>query len=186
MWKHIQEPVLGEIRQAKEIGKKKYLYHRYMWCACGVCGVERWVKFERKVSKIRRCNKCAHAIRGEQHPLWRGGKRKEANGYTDILLSSDSPFKPTAHSNGYIPEHRLVVAQHLSRLLQPWEIVHHKNGIKDDNRIENLELLSQYKHRQIEFLVKEVKRLQQRVTLLEAQNVLLEEQFQLEHSQERQ
>lgn len=64
-----------------------------------------------------------------------------ANSINDVLWQQKS--------NGYVygqfegrrlAQHRVIYSQYLKRALHPWENVHHKNGVRNDNRLENLEL----------------------------------------------
>lgn len=63
---------------------------------------------------------------------------QKEKGYVNLYM----PDHPYATMGGFIKEHRYVMEQHLGRLLEPGENVHHKNGDRSDNRIENLELWS--------------------------------------------
>lgn len=85
----------------------------------------------------------------------RTGRCKNYHGYIAIKLQPDNEWFPMAHTNGYVLEHRLVMAQSLGRMLRDEETVHHKNGVKDDNRIENLELRTgpHGKHQSVEDLL---------------------------------
>ncbi len=173
-------PQVGDIKPAREIGKNGN-GARYIHIACPDCTQLRWVRFLRGKPETTRCYDCARKIvtqklRGKHNPLWRGGRFK-SDGYISVVLAaSDEFFRPMTHSRGRIPEHRLVMAKHLLRCLLPWEVVHHKNGIRDDNKIENLQLLpAQYYHLSDIHMKAENKRLHNRINRLEKEILLLGE-----------
>ena len=66
------------------------------------------------------------------------GVKEDRAGYVQIRTESGNGSK-----GKYTYEHRLVMEQMLGRKLLAGETVHHKNGIKNDNRPENLELWSE-------------------------------------------
>lgn len=80
---------------------------------------------------------------GTEAANWRGGRIKAGGGHIYLY----KPDHPNANLKGYVMEHRVVVEEHLGRLLEKEEVVHHRNGIKTDNRIENLEVMTVTEHR---------------------------------------
>lgn len=79
---------------------------------------------------------------GEAHHLWKGGRSKHSEGY----MEARCPEHPFANNRGYVMEHRLIWEQHNKACLLKWIDIHHINGNKKDNRIENLEPISRSEH----------------------------------------
>lgn len=156
----------GDIKRGDELGKTNTnRYTWYIWSACGDCGKERWVGKRKGKPRSKLCLTCwatrkqkSLVRHGEQHSRWKGGRCKNSVGYIRVWANPNNFFYPMVNSDGYIMEHRLVMAKHLGRNLHSWELVHHKNHIKDDNRIENLQLVSEDRHRQITILERKIKK----------------------------
>lgn len=77
------------------------------------------------------------ALKGSKNPNWKGGI-KYVNGYKFI----SSPTHPFCNNQGYIREHHLVAEKCLKRYIQPYEVIHHINGVVDDNQPSNLFIFS--------------------------------------------
>lgn len=91
------------------------------------------------VGEIERPRGTAHHGYGKRSSNWRGGSYN-LRGYIQVFLGKNHPYRCMASKAGYVPEHRLVMAEFLGRPLTRDEVVHHINNCRDDNRIENLEL----------------------------------------------
>jgi hypothetical protein len=115
---------------------------------CKDCGEKHWMALsdlKRKSAKhlCRKCfNKFMSETMGDRRWNWKNGiRRKTGHGYIQIRIGRDDPFFSMTNNGQLVLEHRYVMAKILNRPLQPWEQVHHKNCIKDDNRPENLQLV---------------------------------------------
>lgn len=142
-----------EVQCAYDISSQKLEYHPTFSCRqtmidriCLNCGKQDHIR----ATEVRQaakdgdltglCKTCSYAIshpqpKGDKSYNWRGG-RVEQEGYIMIQC----PGHPRANIRGYVFEHRLVMEEYLDRYLLPIETVHHKNGMRADNRLENLEL----------------------------------------------
>lgn len=118
-------------------------HKKTMWlCEC-VCGVRRAVyRGSLVMGKSKSCG-CLGAEyqashKGPNSASWKGGRKVRSGGY--ILIYK--PHHLNADSHGYVPEHVFVMSEKMGRPLTREETVHHKNGIRSQNNIDNLELWS--------------------------------------------
>ncbi len=166
-------PQLGDRCHGYDLGFKGR--DIYIWEECPQCHEQRWVdKHKCKTRKrLGICFKCRCKRYGKDNPKWQGGRSIDANGYPRIVLPPGDFFLPMADKYRSVLEHRLVMAKHLGRCLQSWELVHHKNHIKDDNQIENLQLIGLDKHTQITLMEQKIKKLRLTISQLKLENVRL-------------
>jgi len=91
-------------------------------------------------------NKGMKYPKGEKSPFWKGG-RYQTQGYVVVYC----PKHPRAKNKKrpYLFEHILVAEKKIGRYLKKSEVVHHINGIKNDNKPENLIVVTRAKHMRI-------------------------------------
>lgn len=129
-------------------------------CVCDECGKEfkRYlcmIESQRNFCSSECSSKSQRGRTGNQASYWRGGRHKSKKGYVLIYKPKHYPF---AKKRKYVREHRLIMEKAIGRYLRQEEVVHHKNGIKDDNRIENLLLFNDdLEHRGYEALIRAIK-----------------------------
>lgn len=188
-------PQIGEITTGQKIGKvNTNKYHKHIFVACPNCGLGHWTPLrnsvlpdfkgycvtcrkKRSIQTLRNYvmpnelrAKIGQAHRGSKSPNWKGGRTTNERGYILVRLYPDNFFYSMATKQGYVLEHRLIMAKYLGRCLHPWEVVHHRNHIHTDNRIENLQLVSDDRHNQVTLL-------ERKIAKLIAENKSLKEQL---------
>ena len=80
-----------------------------------------------------------YAVR--QKAIKLGRRRTRRKGHTYV-----NGYRKIFGGGREILEHRAVMEEHIGRELKDWEVVHHINCVRDDNRLSNLDLLSQTRH----------------------------------------
>ncbi len=107
---------------------------------CVDCGCECQSTEFRKPIEETRCLSCS--MKGERGNNWKGGKRRCSQGYVYIY----KPVHPRSDAKGRIKRCYLVWEAANGRYIQPGEVVHHIDGVKDNDIIDNLQVMTHGDH----------------------------------------
>lgn len=126
-------------------GKKQDAYdtRKYRWQTNNKC-----IDCKKPITdKAKRCHSCGarhhnNQQRGANNPRWIGGKVYASDGYIRVLNRTH----PRARKSGYVYQHILVWEEANKMPLPKGYVIHHLNGIRDDNRPQNLIALPRKKH----------------------------------------
>lgn len=86
-----------------------------------------------------------------------GHEKKRSDGYIKVYV----PDHPHATADGYVMKHTLVMERNIGRFLREDEVVHHVNRVRDDNRLENLRLMTKKEHLSLHMRERHVERRKQ-------------------------
>lgn len=168
------DPKIGDMTTAKILGLSGFMFMYYDPCI--KCGTPHWV---RKNSRGICCHRCAPKNTGPRRDR-RPGCQYSSGGYIYVYIEKDDPMRVMARKDGWVLEHRLIVARRIGLPLTRIEVIHHVNGIRHDNRDSNLQLLTRETHHSYLGTYEKQSRirdLEHRVTILEAEIVLLRQQL---------
>lgn len=166
MWSksQLEKWYLEEELSAPEIAERMGASPCRVWEKLRDFNIPRRSQRDCKLNAIKRGRLIPTSPMGSQSKGWKGGRRKDRKGYIWIY----NPRHPRANKNRCVAEHILIWENiHNKKLPKGW-VIHHLNGIKDDNRPENLVALPNLKH--IHLLVAKA----QRIRELEAEVKFLE------------
>lgn len=133
------------VKQAQRVRMGNWI-RGYVLASCENCGRERWVRLLHGKPENPLCRSCANRLRAtgrnkEMNNNWKGGQH-----YRGDYVVIHKPDHPHSNSDGYVKRARLVLEKKLGRYLLEGSMPHHINGIKDDDRPENLAELKLSEH----------------------------------------
>lgn len=163
--KELEDLYLNKKMNCEEIGRQKNVSPSAISKALGRFKIKKRTLSEVHKLMIQQTGKYNKPpiMRGKLHPNWKGGRRQLKSGY--VFVHCPSHPRAGKGSRGYVFEHILVWEKTRGCYLPKDQQIHHLNGIRNDNRPENLVAVSRYKHEPFTFM----KLLQKRIQELEHQ-----------------
>ncbi len=169
----LEQPIPGEIRFLKRFQGCRN--RKCIWIICKECGNGFWLDFYyyKKKYKSGLCISCYRKHwNGKKNPCWRGGEHIDKDGYVWLYVFPDDLYHSMCiKGRNYVKKHRYIMAKNLGRCLKPWEVVHHKDENRQNNKISNLKLLSsQIEHLPSMAIKNYIMKLEKEIKTLENEN----------------